>query len=209
MILLGSTNPPQSIDLITEIGSAEASNPACDTTPSHTGHTEAHPKPWNRSSDGREGCSTRVSHSRRPTGLWLRGAVWQFRTRVPVELRSRLGRTHLNRSLGTSSYPDAIRMARKVAFDIERIFDEARGDVGNDVCHAVDSGAVPPCASSATVMVDTALPGISAPIQINLDALADRIVALVESKRDRGMLLCRRQADPRMVEVQGSRCPQC
>jgi len=46
----------------------------------------------------------------------------------------------------------------------------------------VDSGAVPPCASSATVMVDTALPGISAPIQINLDALADRIVAKLQGE---------------------------
>jgi hypothetical protein len=190
MPLLGSTNPPQAIEVTQGNASPGALNPPCGTCLSHTGYTEAHSKPWNRSSDGREGCSTRVSHSRRPTGLWLRGAVWQFRTRVPAELRSRLGRTHLNRSLGTSSYPDAIRMARKVAFDIERIFDEARGDVGNDACHAVDSGAVPPCASSATVMVDTALPGISAPIQINLDALADRIVALVESKRDRGMPLC-------------------
>ncbi|WP_425485335.1 DUF6538 domain-containing protein [Azospirillum oleiclasticum] len=42
-------------------------------------------------------------------GLWLRGAVWQFRTHLPADLQAVLGRTHINRSLRTSSHPDAIR----------------------------------------------------------------------------------------------------
>ena len=54
-----------------------------------------------------------MSHRRRSTGLWLRGTVYQYRVRVLVELRQRLGRSHLNRSLRTSSYAEAIRMARQ------------------------------------------------------------------------------------------------
>ena len=73
-------------------------------------------------------------------GLWLRGAVWQFRTRVPPDLQGVLGRTHINRSLKTSSYPDAIRAARRVAFEIEQDFEAARGGTGGDPAHAAGHG---------------------------------------------------------------------
>ncbi|TWA62229.1 hypothetical protein FBZ84_1111, partial [Azospirillum baldaniorum] len=66
----------------------------------------------------------------------MRGAVWQFRTRVPADLQAVLGRTHINRSLRTSSYPDAIRAARRIAFEIEDMFDAARGGTGSNPAHA-------------------------------------------------------------------------
>ena len=69
---------------------------------------------------------TRRSQRRRPTGLWLRGAVWQFRVRVPQDVRSKIGKSEMSKSLGTSNYRDAIGQARKVACEIEVMFDQVR-----------------------------------------------------------------------------------
>jgi len=99
--------------------------------------------------------SDRLSHRRRPTGLWLRGTVYQYRVRVPVELRERLGQSHVNRSLRTSSYTDAVREARRVAFEIEEMFDTARRSVGNDSPEAVCEMAVSPPPLSPTMKADT------------------------------------------------------
>jgi len=108
-------------------------------------------------------------------GLWLRGAVWQFRTRVPADLQAVLGRTHINRSLRTSNYPDAIRAARKVAFEIEGLFDAARGGTGSDPAHAACDRACPPPAAPS-VTANTVLPDPTGPaIHIDLDLLASRI----------------------------------
>jgi integrase len=70
-------------------------------------------------------CYTQVSH-RRPIGIWRRGAVYQYRVRVPRELNPLVGRTHINRSLGTTSITIARRLARSVAFGIEEQFEVAR-----------------------------------------------------------------------------------
>ena len=70
-------------------------------------------------------CRTQVSH-RRPNGVWRRGAVYQYRVRVPHELNPLVGRTHINRSLGTTSITVARRLARGVAFGIEEQFEAAR-----------------------------------------------------------------------------------
>jgi len=43
-------------------------------------------------------CSTVVSH-KRFSGLWRRGAIYQYRVRVPTNLRQTIGATHVNRSL--------------------------------------------------------------------------------------------------------------
>jgi len=69
---------------------------------------------------------TRRSQRRRPTGLWLRGAVWQFRVRVPQDVRSKIGKSEVSKSLGTSNYRDAIGQARKVAYEIKVMFDQVR-----------------------------------------------------------------------------------
>jgi integrase len=122
-----------------------------------------------------------MSHRRRPAGLWLRGSVYQYRVRVPVELRERLGRTHINRSLGTRSYPDAIRAARRVAFEIEGMFDTARGGIGSDPAHAAcDRASQSPPALSVTA--DAVLPDLTGPaIHIDLDALASRIAEKLQA----------------------------
>lgn len=97
--------------------------------------------------------------------------MWQFRTRVPADLQAVLGRTHINRSLRTSSHPDAIRAARRVAFEIEKLFDAARGGTGNDPADAAcDRACRPPPAHSVTA--NTVLPDPTGPaIQIDLNLL--------------------------------------
>lgn len=75
----------------------------------------------------------------------------------------------------TSNYPDAIRAARRVAFEIEGLFDAARGGVGSDPVNAAcDRPCPPPPAPS--VAVDAVLPEPAGPaIHIDLDLLASRI----------------------------------
>jgi hypothetical protein len=164
MILLGSTNPPYTIEFTQGIASLGALSPPRDTFLSHTADAESCPKPPDRSSDGREGCRTTMSHRRRPTGLWLRGTVYQYRVRVPVEVRERLGRSHVNRSLHTSSYTDAVRAARKVAFEIEGMFNAAllgsQSNTGDAVC--VGAGSPPPSQSMTAEAVLLGTPSVPA-----------------------------------------------
>jgi len=61
-------------------------------------------------------------------GLWRRGAVYQYRVRIPRELVPLFGKTHLNRSLKTAARPEAVRAVRKVAHEIELAFEQARAD---------------------------------------------------------------------------------
>ncbi|MGO4527330.1 DUF6538 domain-containing protein [Microvirga sp. 2MCAF35] len=44
----------------------------------------------------------------RPTGLWLRGTVWQFRARVPSSVARTIGKTVVSQSLRTSSYSPSL-----------------------------------------------------------------------------------------------------
>jgi hypothetical protein len=153
----------------------------CDTPLSHTASAESLPSPSKSAVSARPGCRTSLSPKRRPTGLWLRGAIWQFRTRVPADLQAVLGRTHVNRSLRTGSYPDAIRAARRVAFEIEQEFDSVRGGIGSDPVHAACNRTCPsPPAPSVTA--DAVLPGPTGPaIHIDLDALANRIAEKLQA----------------------------
>ncbi|QCN95318.1 hypothetical protein D3093_08650 [Azospirillum argentinense] len=111
----------------------------------------------------------------------MRGAVWQFRTRVPADLQEVLGRTHINRSLRTSSYPDAIRAARRAAFEIEQDFEAARRGTGGDPAHAAcDSPCPSPPVPSVTA--NTVLPDPTGPvIHIDLDLLASRIAEKLQA----------------------------
>ncbi|MBP2231444.1 hypothetical protein J2847_004756, partial [Azospirillum agricola] len=92
-----------------------------------------------------------------------------------------LGRTHISRSLHTSRYPDAIRAARRLAFEIEDMFDAARGGIGDDPAHAAcDRACRPPPAPSVTA--NTVLPEPTGPaIHIDLDALASRIAEKLQA----------------------------
>ncbi|MGO4527323.1 DUF6538 domain-containing protein, partial [Microvirga sp. 2MCAF35] len=63
---------------------------------------------------------SRIRPKQRPTGLWLRGTVWQFRARVPSSVARTIGKTVVSQSLRTSSYSEAIRRARMVAGELEQ-----------------------------------------------------------------------------------------
>ena len=145
--LLGSTNPPQDIVAAQEFARKRRSSLRCDTALSHTALAGSPPSPSKSAVSARPGCRTSLLPKRRSTGLWQREAVWQYRTRVPADLQAILGRTHINRSLRTSSYPDAIRAARSVTFEIEQEFDTARGDTGSETaraaCHGVRWSPLP------------------------------------------------------------------
>ena len=68
-----------------------------------------------------------IGSNHRFRGLWRRGAVYQYRVRVPVDLVTAIGRSHINRSLKTTSLRDAQRAMMAVGHDLERFFDNARG----------------------------------------------------------------------------------
>jgi integrase len=70
-------------------------------------------------------CITRLSHSSRPPGLWRRGAIYQYRVRVPANLVQGLRRTHINRSLATASRSEALRKIKRIAYEIEETFERA------------------------------------------------------------------------------------
>jgi integrase len=107
--------------------------------------------------------------------------VWQFRTRVPADLQTVLGRTHVSRSLRTGIYPDAIRAARRVAFEIEQEFDAARGGIASDLPHAA-SNRICPSPPAPSVTADAVLPGPTGPaIHIDLEALANRIAEKLQA----------------------------
>jgi len=58
-------------------------------------------------------------------GLSRRGNVWQFRVRVPDELRKTIGKGEVVKSLGAVSHAEAARLARIERLEADRRFDEA------------------------------------------------------------------------------------
>jgi integrase len=75
---------------------------------------------------GEANCSPEVSPNELPCGMWRRGAVYQYRTRVPADLIAIVGRHRINRSLKTASLSVARRSVRATAYDIERQFGALR-----------------------------------------------------------------------------------
>lgn len=67
-----------------------------------------------------------MSPKRLPCGLWRRGAVYQYRTRVPADLIEIVGKPRINRSLRTASLTAARRLVRATAYEIEREFEALR-----------------------------------------------------------------------------------
>lgn len=178
MILLGSTNP---FDFVQTNAHDGASGLGCDTPLSHTVAGESSSTPRKHSQKPSSSCRTNPSHRRRNTGLWLRGTVWQVRIRVPADVRESVGRTHVNRSLGTSVYAEAVRKARTVAGEIEGRFSAARASVTNDP-DTVAPSTSPRYANASTALLPSSstvqpVSGTNATstIAIDLDALADRI----------------------------------
>ncbi|WP_373369168.1 DUF6538 domain-containing protein [Sphingomonas citricola] len=75
---------------------------------------------------GEASCSPEVSFNGLPCGLWRRGAVCQYRTRVPADLIASFGKPRKNRSLKTTSLATARRSVRPTAYEIERQFEILR-----------------------------------------------------------------------------------
>lgn len=57
--------------------------------------------------------------------------MYQYRVRVPADLRTKIGSTHINRSLKTACLTVATRSVRTVAYEIERFFENARAPIGS------------------------------------------------------------------------------
>jgi hypothetical protein len=73
--------------------------PDCRTTVPHIGTAKAVISGCNRGENSRADCHTNLPDKRatnrrkqRPTGIWLRGTVWQFRMRVPRAVVATVGR---------------------------------------------------------------------------------------------------------------------
>ena len=74
--------------------------------------------------------SARTPRSR-TCGLMVRGEVYYLRLKVPRHLQSQIGRTHLCRSLKTGRRSEAVREARLIAADFERLL-RGSPDTGTD-----------------------------------------------------------------------------
>ncbi|WP_328805822.1 site-specific integrase [Sphingobium yanoikuyae] len=71
-----------------------------------------------------------MGHKRWPRGLSLRGSTFQFRVRVPADLRADFGCSHVKRSLRTDSPSLAMRLGRQAAAEIDIMFEERRRVAG-------------------------------------------------------------------------------
>ena len=75
-------------------------------------------------------CVTGVRHKRSLRGLSLRGNIFQFRVRVPADLQEAMGCSHVQKSLRTDSPSMAVRLGRRMAVEIDAMFEEKRREVG-------------------------------------------------------------------------------
>ena len=82
----------------------------------------------NRSENRPQQWVTRLGHKRSVRGLSLRGSIYQYR--VSVDLREAMGRSHVKRSLRTDSLSLAVRLSRKIAFEVEAMFEQKRQEIG-------------------------------------------------------------------------------
>ena len=105
----------------------------CRTGVSHTCPAEPGLSVSRRCENSHNDCRTSLPHKpvahrrkRRATGIWLRGTVWQYRVRVPADVREKFGRSWVSVSLKTSVYREAVRLRRLAAFEVEQSLDAAR-----------------------------------------------------------------------------------
>ncbi|WP_371128227.1 DUF6538 domain-containing protein [Sphingomonas sp. YR710] len=109
----------------------QRSRRGCPTMALHSTPVKAGSTHSNITANGQPDCYTRVSH-RHHCGLWRRGAIYQYRVRVPADLRQVLGKVEINRSLRTASFTVATRLVRTIAFEVERNFDTFRSRAAPD-----------------------------------------------------------------------------
>lgn len=98
----------------------------CDPQVSHIQPPDLTITKSNHSKNRYHNCDPRLSHKRSIRGLWRRGSVYQFRMRVPHDLRDKVQQDHVNRSLKTDSLSLAMRLARKIGAEIEAMFEDIR-----------------------------------------------------------------------------------
>ena len=65
-------------------------------------------------------------YHKRLRGMWRRGGIYQLRIRVPADLVEVIGKTHINRTLGTASYREALSRCRTLALEIAEAFETSR-----------------------------------------------------------------------------------
>lgn len=97
----------------------------CHTRTRHTVLGQSCSSPWNESEAWGTDRHTKVRH-KRGFGVAIRGQIYQFRIRVPKDVRDVIGKTHLSRSLRTDSLTVANRLAARCAIEATAIFEEAR-----------------------------------------------------------------------------------
>ncbi|WP_425540712.1 DUF6538 domain-containing protein [Rhodoblastus acidophilus] len=166
----------------------------------------------NRRSD----CSASLSHNpathrqkQRPTGLWLRGTVWQFRMRVPRECEETVGRKFVSRSLRTSDYREAIRKARLVASELQQSFDAIRAD-NDDSSGRHFSAQVPAPPTSIYQAEEQRQPRpITAPRkpELTLKALYERYISDPAAERSPKTMLAYNSTFNRLAELVGEDTP--
>ena len=98
---------------------------------------------------------------RYPIGLFRRGTVWQFRKRVPNDVISMFGRKFIKQSLKTGDYRLAARLAVKLAYEWEIMFEQLRANRAADIA-AIATITVPkvpdPIASSVAKAAEPVQP---------------------------------------------------
>ena len=60
-----------------------------------------------------------------------------FRVRVPADLVATVGKTHVNRTLGTAAYPDALARCRIVALEVADWFEAVRAGGSTTFCPSI------------------------------------------------------------------------
>jgi len=104
------------------------------------------------------------------TGLFRRGEIWHYRRWVPLELRSRIGRTEITKSLHTADYSTAKRRYQTVCGNVDMLFDKASQNRLND-----DYDCTSLLQDCATVELQ-----IKAPLRHDQDGLKTLIKTVVE-----------------------------
>ncbi|MEE4452254.1 DUF6538 domain-containing protein [Novosphingobium resinovorum] len=124
------SKPPQPLQKTRKSIAAATDSDFCATNAAYLDAQKLSATLSNRSKKRHPGCCTRSSYEPSARGLWLRGSIYQFRVKVPANLREAMGCAHVNRSLRTDSPSLAIRLARKAAFEIDAMFEAKRQQIG-------------------------------------------------------------------------------
>ena len=147
-------------------------------------------------------CYTVVLHSRH-LGLWRRGAVYQYRVRVPHSLVTVLGKREINRSLKTTSFSDAVRTVRKIAFEIETYFSEV-----HDLQSTCDATVPMTSDRDRSISIGVQVPASRpASATINLRTVCDLFLADPTSARTTKSTLIYRTTYAAIIDIVGAETP--